>query len=134
MTRINIYPVSELSNQHLLAEHRELKRIPNQILCGRFNLNNQPKSYCMRQGHVKFFYDKLKFLHLRYIELYNECTRRGFNVTNFEKSFLYILVFESYDVQKRLYNDYTPLFDDYITSQERINQKLADKPDFYKFY
>jgi len=31
MTRINLIPVSELTDEHLLAEHRELKRIPNLI-------------------------------------------------------------------------------------------------------
>ncbi|HGJ5874346.1 MAG TPA: pyrimidine dimer DNA glycosylase/endonuclease V [Arsenophonus apicola] len=29
MTRINVIPPNELCDQHLLAEHRELTRIPN---------------------------------------------------------------------------------------------------------
>jgi hypothetical protein len=39
MTRINLIPVNELTDQHLLAEHREIKRIPNVILSGRYNLD-----------------------------------------------------------------------------------------------
>ena len=30
-------------------------------------------------GHVKFFYNKLLYLKNRYISLYNECIKRGFN-------------------------------------------------------
>jgi hypothetical protein len=32
MTRINLIPVEELTDQHLLAEHREIKRIPNAVI------------------------------------------------------------------------------------------------------
>jgi hypothetical protein len=31
MTRVKLVPVKELYDQHLLAEHREIKRIPNLI-------------------------------------------------------------------------------------------------------
>lgn len=36
MTRINVVPPSELCDQHLLAEFRELTRIPNGVLYGKF--------------------------------------------------------------------------------------------------
>lgn len=38
MTRINIVPVEKLYDQHLLAEHREIKRIPNVIKQGKYSL------------------------------------------------------------------------------------------------
>lgn len=34
MTRVNLIPVESLTMQHLLAEHREIKRIPNVIKSG----------------------------------------------------------------------------------------------------
>ena len=131
MTRINIFPVEQLHSKFLLAEHREIKRIPNQILSGRYNLDGIPKHYTMGTGHVKYFYNKLKFLHLRYIDLYNECLRRGYNVMNYEKSFIRLSEELETTTYNKLYNDYKPSFDAMVISQERINQKLAMKPEFY---
>lgn len=82
MTRINVVPVTELCDQHLLAEHRELTRIPNGIASGRYDPNcAKPADYVLGAGHVKFFMDKLAFLRLRYSALHAECQWRGFNVT-----------------------------------------------------
>ena len=63
MTRINIgvRPI-ELENKHLMAEHRELKRIPNVVRKGRYNLKNVPPQFTLGKGHVSFFYDKLGYL------------------------------------------------------------------------
>ena len=59
MTRINLVDPSELCDQHLLAEHRELTRIPNAVARGRFSLVGQPADYKLGEGHVRFFFDKL---------------------------------------------------------------------------
>ena len=61
MTRINIIPPAELCDQHLLAEHRELTRIPNLVAKGKFSLEGQPSDYKLGTGHVKFFFDKMQF-------------------------------------------------------------------------
>ena len=51
MTRINVgVDPSELTTKHLIAEHREIKRIPNCIKSGRFNMMNQPKPLLLEQG------------------------------------------------------------------------------------
>ncbi|QGM81304.1 pyrimidine dimer DNA glycosylase/endonuclease V [Otariodibacter oris] len=80
MTRINVVPVTELCDQHLLAEHRELTRIPNAVAKGKYNLNGQPLDYKLGEGHVRFFFNKLTFLKRRYDALHEECKKRGFNV------------------------------------------------------
>lgn len=119
MTRINagISPL-ELCNKHLLAEHREIKRIPNIIKSGKADLVNIPKEFTLGRGHVKFFYNKLLYLKKRYIEIYNELRHRDFNVTYFGDSFK--------DLPVELYNDW-------LVSSEmrarpvvarRINEKL----------
>lgn len=87
MTRINVVPVTELTNAHLLAEHREIKRIPNCIAKWRYSLVWAPAQYTLWTGHVKFFYDKLGWLYERYVLLYNECKARNFNITNFSQAF-----------------------------------------------
>lgn len=57
MTRINVgVDPSELNTKMLIAEHREIKRIPNVIKSGRYSLTNQPKKFTLGTGHVKFFY------------------------------------------------------------------------------
>ena len=80
MTRINVVPVSELTDQHLLAEHRELTRIPNGILSGKLKVHydDRPSEYTLGAGHVKFFTDKLNWLRIRYHDLHIECQKRGF--------------------------------------------------------
>ena len=60
MTRINVaIPVEELTREHLISEHREIKRIPNMIKSGRAKIKNIPPKFKLGPGHVKFFYDKL---------------------------------------------------------------------------
>ena len=80
MTRINLVPPAELCDQHLLAEHRELTRIPNAVGKGRYSLAGQPADYKLGTGHVRFFFDKLAFLQRRYQALHDECLARGFKV------------------------------------------------------
>lgn len=82
MTRVNVVPVTELCDQHLLAEHREIKRIPNCLISGKlsYEYDDRPECYVLGPGHVKFFTNKLRWLYLRYIQLHEECLRRNFNV------------------------------------------------------
>jgi hypothetical protein len=128
MTRINIVPVEELSDQHLLAEHREIKRIPNCILKGRYNLDNIPSKYTMGKGHVKFFYNKLYFLYTRYMELKYECEAREFNVENYQNSFENCMYkFPELD------NNWIPTEEDIEISRSRLQQKYDLKPHFYKW-
>ncbi|MDD5770338.1 MAG: pyrimidine dimer DNA glycosylase/endonuclease V [Candidatus Gracilibacteria bacterium] len=124
MTRINLISVSELYDQHLLSEHREIKRIPNLIKQGKYNLNGQPKTYTLGTGHVKFFYDKLKFLQKRYLEIYNECLKRGFNIQNYSSNFL--------GLDANLYNDYFPDEKAIEINRQRLKEKF--KPNFYRYY
>lgn len=119
MTRINVgIPPKELTNKHLIAEHRELKRIPNVVAKGRYNLKNIPEEFTLGKGHVSFFYDKLGYLKERYIDLYNECISRGFNVQNY---------LPSWDgVPEELMNGYTPTDKDVYIIRERIAERLAN--------
>lgn len=80
MTRVNLVHPTELWDQHLLAELREIPRIPNAVLTGRIS-SNPVATYRMGRGHCLFFVNKLCWLHRRYNDLYLESQRRGFNVT-----------------------------------------------------
>lgn len=119
MTRINVgIPPRELSNKHLIAEHRELKRIPNVVSRGRYNLKSVPREFSLGKGHVSFFYDKLGYLKERYIDLYEECIARGFNVQSYLKSWD--------GVPQELMNGYTPTEKDIQIIRERIADRLAN--------
>lgn len=81
MTRINTIKPSDLLDQHLIAEWRELPRIPNSITLGRakIDLNKIPTQYKLGTGHVTFFYNKLLYLQKRHIMICEEMDRRGIN-------------------------------------------------------
>ena len=117
MTRINVgIPPAELVNKHLLAEHREIKRIPNCVAKGKYNMDGIPERFKLGKGHVKFFYNKLLYLKNRYIKLYVECVKRGFNVQ------YYIGAWNN--IPKELMNDYKVKANDIRIIRERINHKL----------
>lgn len=118
MTRINVGILpSELSNKHLIAEHREIKRIPNTIRSGKadVSLSNIPVKFTLGKGHVKFFYDKQKYLLRRYKAIHFECKKRGFDVTDYS---------EAWDgIPEYLNNDYTPTGMDRILLIERLMER-----------
>ena len=89
MTRVNMgIPVRCLTDEHLLAEHREIKRIPqvyvNSLRSG--SIGRIPKSFCLGKGHVLFFVDKPRYTLSRYRQLHRECLRRGFNVEDYSSN------------------------------------------------
>lgn len=46
MTRINVaIPAKELTTRHLIAEHREIKRIPNMVSSGKAKIIDIPKEF-----------------------------------------------------------------------------------------
>ena len=72
MTRINIIAVSELTDQHLIAEYREITMVPaalKRTLNSKagFSKNKIPDKFTLNRGHVYFFYDKGLYLDKRYL-------------------------------------------------------------------
>jgi len=120
MTRINVgvKPI-ELTNKHLMAEHREVKRVPNCVAKGRYNLNNAPKEFTLGKGHISFFYSRLGYLKKRYEELYAECIRRKINVQYYGGAWD--------NVPKELMNDYEPQERDRQIIMKRIKERLEKK-------
>lgn len=92
MTRINsAINVRCLTDEHLLAEHREIKRLPfcmyEAIRTG--SIKQIPKRFVLGKGHIIFFLNKMLFARRRYREIYAECHRRNFMVENYEENFVY---------------------------------------------
>lgn len=97
MTRINLVEPSQLTDKHLMAEYRELPRVftaVNKLVTERkpherlgdgwrkFIESKQiPETYVLGKGHVKFFYNKLPWLIVRYHNMSNELRfNRKFNI------------------------------------------------------
>lgn len=81
MTRINCVDPETLHQKHLVAEYREIPRI-FQLVRKHVESGKKlvaPSEYTLGTGHVKFFYDKLGYIHKRYSQLIDEMKRRGYN-------------------------------------------------------
>lgn len=89
MTRINIgINPKNLSDQHLLAEHREIKRLPNFFTkrLAKNKFDDIPEKFTLNTGHVRYFLDKGKYTYERYLSIRQECLNRGYNVEDYSKN------------------------------------------------
>jgi len=121
MTRINsAINVKCLTDEHLLAEHREIKRMPYclNIAIRSGSIYKIPSEFTLGKGHVLFFLDKQKFLLERYKDIHKECIRRKFSVEDYSVNWNSI---------KNLYfNDYTPTVIEKESLIDRISQRIMD--------
>lgn len=144
MTRINLVPPEELMDQHLFAEFREIKMIPKSLgrsialLQKRYIIRNNiikalmrriPAEFTLNTGHVSFFYDKGGYLRKRYEAIKAELRVRGVKFN--EDSAL-----DPDGVYKRfpeLAGDYLPTPEALVIIRQRIAEKIARKPDWYRY-
>ena len=132
MTRINLVDPSELSDQHLVAEYREIFMVGSSLQRSLKSKNwektlaNIPKKYTLNKGHVTFFYNKGKYLYKRYKLLIEEMKNRGMNPDSERK-------FKTEQWPDELFNDWEPEPDDYNVIRARIKEKIEMKPDWYRF-
>ena len=135
MTRINLVNVADLADQHAFSEWREIKMIPPALTRSlktksqKEVLSSIPRKYTLNTGHVSFFYDKMQFLHRRYIELTEELKNRDYNISEHDPD----LIFLSGSPVEFL-KDWEPTKDDIQVSVERIVQRLNERPDWYRHW
>lgn len=87
-----------------------------------------PKKFTLNTGHVTFFYDKGMYLRKRYDMLTTELLNRGYKI-NVDAKFDPDGVMDD----PMWNNDYEPDDDAYDIIRQRIAEKIAMKPDFYKW-
>ncbi len=132
MTRINLVDPSELTDQHLVAEYREIFMVGSSLQRSLKSKNwektlaNLPKKYTLNKGHVTFFYDKGKYLCKRYDLLIEEMKNRGMKPDPERK-------FKTEQWPKELFKDWEPEPEDYKVIRARIKEKIEMKPDWYRF-
>lgn len=87
MTRVNSHiPVKNLTDQHLLAEHREIKRLPALYTLWLRKPKDLPDSFRLGTGHVLYLIDKGHYTFQRYLAIHAECKERGFKVTDYSEN------------------------------------------------
>ena len=132
MTRINLVNPRELSDQHLVAEYREIfmvgSSLQRSIKSKKWlkTKNNIPDDFTLNKGHVTFFYNKGMYLDKRYTLLVSEMKRRGMNPDPKRK-------FKKSQWPKYLYNDWKPNNKDIKVIRQRIDEKIKLKPDWYRY-
>jgi hypothetical protein len=122
MSRVNVgIDPALLCPKHLIAEHREIKRLPNALkkrLLKNHPMDDIPRRFRLGTGHVKFFFDKMGYLYLRYKLLHAECLRRGYKVTDFSSAWD--------DIPTEYMNNWSPSYQDVSIVGERIAQRLLE--------
>jgi deoxyribonuclease (pyrimidine dimer) len=113
MTRINLVPPIILCDQHLVAEYREIVRIPTLFWNAYYSERTitVPDKFTLGTGHVKFFYDKQKYIENRFADLVSEMEAR---------SMMPAMQWRSEQVPTDYYLDYEPTNDDYVLICERL--------------
>lgn len=130
MTRINVVPPSELTDQHLMAEYRELPMVMGSLrrsLKSKKGLPIPKAEYTLNGGHVTFFYNKGQYLHKRYQLLIEELLERGYKLDPERKADFQVFI------ENKLYNDWVPNEKAAIINRERIAERIAQKPNWYRY-
>ncbi len=132
MTRINLVPVTELADQHLMAEYRELPMVARALertlkSKAGYNPARVSPTYTLNAGHVYFFYNKATFLFDRWRKLIAELHARQFDVEPMRRN-TYWSVFEQ--VPQIVWE---PLTEEIVINRDRIRERLAQKPGWYRW-
>jgi len=132
MTRINIVEPAILSDQHLMAEYREIFMVGSSLERSMnskqwpLQLTRIKDVYTLNKGHVTFFYNKGAYLHKRYIQLTHELKLRGFNLDETRH-------FKLEQWPASLFNDWTPSASEQAIALERIEFRISEKPGWYRW-
>ena len=123
MTRINVIPVHELNQQMLCAEYREIARLPGNLKTW-LNRKSKPADFCeipnqyvLGTGHVKYFFNKMRFLENRFEQLVAEMLHRGYKPNYRDSS-----IFKNCSIE--FYNDYIPTEEAMEINRARIKERL----------
>jgi deoxyribonuclease (pyrimidine dimer) len=132
MTRINVIPVEELADQHLMAEYRELPMVMSSLrrtLLSKngWQLDKVPTQYTLNKGHVYFFTNKKQFLRERFCALIQELKFRGYSINPNNR----VIDWRVFDTVPQI--SWKPTPGDIKINAERIYIRISQKPNWYRW-
>jgi deoxyribonuclease (pyrimidine dimer) len=128
MTRINVIPVEDLTDQHLMAEYRELPMVPAAALRSNPAKFKSTTRYTLNKGHVLFFFDKKEFLFERWNLLIDELYKRGYSIDPSARTVHW------YALDKFPQIQWQPDQEAVSINMERIVERINQKPHWYRKY
>jgi len=119
-------PPEILTDQHLIAEYREL------LIPGGWQKKRQwdkgkspiPSTFGLGKGHITFWRDKHLYLAKRHKAIVEEMRRRGFNAR--------YTYWSLEEIPEDLKKDWEPSERDSRIIRERIYERIMDKPSWYR--
>jgi len=123
--RINLINPRYLTDQHLIAEYREILMATKLLERTQNSLSPIPSKFSLKKGHIVFFRNKVLYLKKRHQQLIDEMTRRGFRA----KHKIHSEVFP-----KKFLHDWKPGFEDRKLVGARIIDRLGKRPKWYRYY
>jgi deoxyribonuclease (pyrimidine dimer) len=132
VTRINTVDVTLLSDQHLMAEYRELPMVHGSLKrtlnsANGFQVSRVSLIYTLNAGHVYFWYNKKKFLFDRFNQLVNELIFRNYQINPDQR----IIDWSVFDRVPQI--DWTPTEKECDINLERVVERIKLKPKFYRW-
>lgn len=115
-------------NEWLLAEHRELKRIPNDIITGKAKDFTFLEAFRLNKGHVLFFRNRMGYAYRRQFELYTTSRQRGYVVQDFM-----IAPYRFEQAHLCLWRDWQPTVEDHMICIIRMWERFKDRKKAYHF-
>ena len=126
MVRVNIINPKNLTDQHLIAEYKEII-----MLIGYVKKHSEtspdkiPKHYLLGSGHILFFKNKLSYIKNRFNKIKKEMKKRGFkanrniNISRFTE---------------KLKKGWHASEEDKKIIKKRLIQRVKLKPKWYSYY
>lgn len=127
MTRINIIPPQYLTDQHLIAEIKEINQLSGQFLKSinsRLGIKQIPQEFKLGTGHVTFFYNKGEYLLQRFSICKEEAEKRDFCINSTFNN--------TWANHQEYFLNWQPNNQDFKIIIERLIIKLNMKPLYYR--
>lgn len=119
MIRVNVVPVSELCDQHVVAEHKSVCEIITNLALGKLHYEcDRPDCYHFGKGHAKFWTDKLRFLFLRHESLCAEAKARRLTLKARA---------HAGNPTTRYWNDYRPTRSDIYLNRQHLKEVMPKR-------
>ena len=132
MTRINTIDTEHLTDQHVMAEYRELPMVNaalSRSLSSKRGIRHDliPPKYTLNRGHVMFFYDKGQWLYDRYMQLIACLKSRGYQIDPDSR-----VVKWDHFKDNGLFNSWEPDGAAHAINVERLIERVNAKVSWYR--